>query len=837
MKVSYQWLKQYVDLPDSLTPEELALKLTMSTVEVEKVEKQGENLENIVVGKILKIEKHPNADKLKVCTVDDGLKKLQIVCGGANLKEGMLVAFAKVGAKVRWHGKGELAEVKETEIRGVKSFGMICASTEIGLGEMFPLSARGGSALGGKDEKEILDLSFTKAKAGSLIAEVLGLDDVIFEIDNKSMTHRPDLWGHYGLAREVAALYNKKLNDYPARKQKIKSVGIGPATSAGRLDLSVRVEDKKLCPRYMAVAIAGVKIGSSPDWMQKRLFAVGLRPINNIVDITNYILLDLGQPMHAFDKLKVKSKKSKEAEIIVRRAKDGEKFKTLDGQECKLTEEMLVIADEEKTVALAGVMGGENSEINDNTTTIIYESATFDATNIRKTALKLGLRTESSARFEKSLDPNNAELALRRAIELTLQMCPNARIASKIADEKNFHLNQGPIELSREFLNKKIGAIIEKKKVAEILEKLGFGVKEKKNDVFLITVPSWRATKDISIPEDLVEEVARIYGYGNIEPKLPVFPIIPPEKNELRLLERKIKNLLALEFGCTEVQNYSFVAPEVLKKMGEDLSKHLELANPLAKDRPLLRRHLIPNLLLNLEMNLHRYDKVKIFEIGKVFDKENAGQRVSEKSDELLPRQNTLLSIAYAGKGDEVPFYEASAVILGLLENLGAEPELEKAKHSHLVNNGRFAVISANKKKIGFVAEVNPLVQNNLGITERTAIVEIDMDVLLPLLSVFSPYKPLPLYPAVQRDIAFVVDKTVRHADIVGAIKKADSLIENVELFDVYEGKNLGDSKKSMAYHITYRSNDRTLTSEEADKAQDRVVKKIEKEFEAEIRR
>ncbi|MEK7189363.1 MAG: phenylalanine--tRNA ligase subunit beta, partial [Patescibacteria group bacterium] len=581
-----------------------------------------------------------NADKLKVCEVDVGQEKLSVVCGGSNVKEGMLVALAKIGAKVRWHGEGELVELKPIAIRGVDSQGMICASTEIGLGEMFPL----------KEEKEILDLSGRRLKIGASLAEALSLDDAILEIDNKSLSHRPDLWGHYGIAREIGALFKTKLKEY----------SVGKFKKGSGFDLRVKVIEPKLCPRYMAVGIDGVEVGESPAWLKQRLLAVGLRPINNIVDITNFVMLDLGQPMHAFDaaRFSCHSERSEESlssmkgkrsfglrpqddiVIIVRKAKDGEEFITLDGENCKLDSSMLVIADDKQAIALAGVIGGEASGVNENTKTIIFESANFDAASIRQTSIKLGLRTESSARFEKGLDPSLCELALRKAVELVLEICPGAKAVSSMIDEAHWHLNRGTIELSMEFLRNKLGVEIKQKEVAEILANLGFGVKAKKlvleryrGNVLLVAVPSWRAGKDIVLVEDLVEEIARIYGFVNIPSQLPIFSIAPPEENKLRNLERRAIETLIKELGYTEIYNYSFVSAEQVKNLGDDLSKYIELDNPLSKEKPFLRRHLLPNLLENIKNNLENYNELKTFEIGKVFSAEDTGVRAETNSD------------------------------------------------------------------------------------------------------------------------------------------------------------------------------------------------------------
>ena len=829
MLISFNWLKQYTGLPSSTTPEEIAEKLKLSTVEVEKVERQGKDLKSIVVGLVKKVVKHPDADKLKVCTVNDGAQDWQVVCGGSNVKEGMKVAFGRIGAKVRWHGEGELVVLAKAKIRGVESFGMICASTEIGLGDRFPL----------KEEKEILDLSeildIGNWKLGYELAKVLGMDDVIFEIDNKSLSNRPDLWGHYGMAREVAALFKKALIAYPIKKTKKQDTR---NKQIQNYKLQIDVEDKKLCPRYMAVAIDGIKIASSPDWLQKKLLAVGLRPINNIVDITNYIMLDLGQPMHAFDESKVlKSIKSVKSEITVRRAKDGEKFTTLDGIEYELKSENLVIANKEKAIALAGVIGGLESGIGNETTAIIYESANFDASSIRKTSTRLGLRTDSSARFEKSLDPNNCELAMRKAIELTLELCPGAKIASKIVDVKDFHLQQGPIELPLEFLHKKIGVEIDKKEAIKILANLGFEVKEKKG-VLLVKIPTWRATKDISIAEDLIEEVARVYGYGNIPASLPKFPIVPPSKNELLALERTIKEILALEFGFSEVYNYSFVSPQLLQRLGIDSAGLIELDNPVAEDRPFLGRSLWPGLLENAEMNLHRFDEVKMFEIGKVFNSEISGLRVSGNSDELLPGQPLYLGLVFAGKGVLTPFYELSNALAGVFERLGCAAEFKPATHElgKVIHRGRQAQILVSGEGIGAITEISPSFSERLGVDSRVAVAELDLDKLLSLVNDNIQYHKISQYPSVVRDIAFMVDKKIEHARIVFELKKIDRLIVGVELFDVYEGKNLPAGKKSLAYHITYRSDDRTLESAEVDAAHAKVGEVLKKKFEAEVR-
>ncbi len=821
MLVSFNWLKQYIKLTDAVTPEEVANKLTMSTVEVEGVEKFAESLEGVVVGKILSVEKHPDADKLKVCKVSVGNESLSVVCGGSNVAPNMYVALGKIGAKVRWHGEGELVELKPTKIRGVDSAGMICASTEIGLSEKFPL----------KDEREILDLKniASDKKIGKPLAEVLNLNDAVLDIDNKSMTHRPDLWGHYGLAREVAALYKKELSPYEV-----------PEIKSGKdLKIKVKVEDTSLCPRYMAVALSGIKIGSSPEWLQNYLQSVGLRPINNIVDITNYVMIDLGQPMHAFDGKLLAGDKNKELNIVVRRAKAGEEFTTLDESKHKLDASVLVIGNSRESVALAGIMGGLDSSVNDETETIVFESANFDPIIVRKAALKLGVRTDSSARFEKSLDPNLAEIALKKAVALTLELCPEAKVSSNIADEKSFGLNQGPIEMAWSFLFKKIGIEIDKKEVLNILTRLGFEAKDKK-DLLSVKVPTWRATKDVSIPEDIVEEVARIYGYGNIPTTMPLFPIEPPERNELRELEHRLRNILVFELGYTEVYNYSFVSAEQIKSLGGDVAKYIEMDNPLSKEKPYLRRTLVNNLLENVKKNIENFSTVRLFEVGQTFLLNEAGPRAKDSSDELLPRQDTwLTSIVAIRKGQNL-FSTAKGVVETVAHELKSEFTYRSPENPRpWQHQTRSASIYYNNVLVGTIYEIHPAVLARIGIDGRAAAVDFVLNRLVELgvASNEVKYQPVPVYPEVVRDLAFVVTKSVTHDQIKELIINSDPLIRRVELFDSYSGDKISADKKSLAFHITYGSKDCTLTTEEINATQEKVLKNLIVTFGAEIRK
>jgi len=825
MLISKQWLQDFVDIPTDITPEQLASDLTLHTVEIEGVRSAADLLDHVVVGVVKEIQKHPDADKLRVCSVDVGGATEEVVCGGINLKDGMKVAFGKIGARVQWHGEGDLVELKPAKIRGVESRGMICASDEIGLGELFPKS----------HEAEILDLSHIDAGAGTPVADALGSDDVLLDVDNKSMTHRPDLWGHYGIAREVAAMYDTTLKAY-----------VSPEIIPGSdITLKVDIEARDVCARYNGVVVDGIVMGPSPEWMQKRLVSVGVRPISVLVDITNYVMFELGQPMHAFDADKL-SVKDNALNIVVRRAKDGEELVTLDDQEYELTSDMLVIADRERADDLAGVMGGAHSQISNTTTRVLFEAANFDAITIRKTAAALGKRTDASTRFEKSLDPHMPPVALRRAVELTRKIFPDARVVSNVADVSYMEGASEPIGLSLAYVQKKIGVDIEKKEVVRILESLGFVIekdhkkifgKQSTEDMLHVHVPTWRATKDVNIEEDLVEEVARMYGYGNIPAVLPQFSISPAPVNPLRRLEHEIKEVLAYECGFTETRNYSFVAPEWVEKFGLDMSEYVELDNPVAKDRPFVRRYLTPNIVHNVEENLHRFEHVRLFEIGRTYIKEGEGERAQPEDDALLPKQDTVLGMVYAAKGDTKPFFEISGALQRTCERLRISYELKSGDTDvPFYHPARSAKIVVDGAEVGSVGELHPRVQKACGIPYHVGILELSIDALVSDKQVKDVYTPLSEYPSTSRDVALIVDRHVAHADLMGVTGKQSPLIVAVDLFDMYEGAHVPEGKKSLAYRIEYRSDKKTLEAEEVDVLHEKVLSVVKKKFDATVR-
>ncbi|MEA3463716.1 MAG: phenylalanine--tRNA ligase subunit beta [Patescibacteria group bacterium] len=832
MQLSLNWLKDFVNIPKSISPEELGLRLTIHTVEIDSVKKQDSKFNNIIVGRILEIKKHPNADRLQAVQVDVGKNiethdnaSLQVVCGAPNIKVGQMIPVALAGA-ILPNGMG----IKQAEVRGIKSCGMLCSENELGLGD---------------DSAGIMILE-KEAKAGQSLADYLKLKDVIFEVDNKSITHRPDLWSHYGMAREIAAFLNVKLRKYKHSNLQSASWRTKSADDIS-VKLDVKVDDFDLCPRYMAVAMDGIKIEPSPKWMRDRLVAVGMRPINNIVDITNYVMLELGQPLHAFDASLIsannfnKSKSNaRECKIIVRQAKKGEILETLDGEKRELDSGMLVIADSGKPIAIAGVMGGASGEISNETNSIIIESANFNFVSIRKTQQKLGLRTESSMRFEKALDPNLCELALARIIELVKKICPKAKVVGKLIDKKKFELDQGPIRLDLGWLDKRVGQKINEDKVIKILERLGFGVKKDTKCLggYLVSVPTWRATRDIAIPEDLVEEAARIYGYDNLIPAMPRINMGTPEVNQGRVLERKIKSILSGGAALTEVYNYSFVGREQLEKLNIDFSSHIMLSNPIAAHQTMLRQSLAPNLIENIKANQAKFQTINIFEIGSIY-LSNEGELEKGAGKGKLPYQEKKLGIILAADKKAGAFNRIKGIVEYLLLCLDFTAGFAPIEiMPNWADKNVSAEIKIEKEYIGLAANLDDKIAKRAGIKKQVAIAEISLKELfnLTVKQAIKKYQESAKFPPIVRDLAFVINEKILYNDIRDEIINFNELIKSVKLFDVYCGGKLGAGKKNLAFHITYLAPDKTLTANEADKIQQALIKHLAEKFEAKIR-
>lgn len=807
MYISLNWLKDYVKIPSKIRPEDIATELTNHTVEVEGLVNSAAQFNNVVVGKVLEVSKHPNADRLRLTVVDVKKKKLSIVCGAPNVAAGQLVAVAMVGA-VLPNG----LEIKESLIRGEKSEGMICAEDELGLG---------------KNHEGIMVLR-DSAKIGEAFAKYLKADDIILEIDNKSLSNRPDLLNHYGLARELAAIFNLPLKPYEKmldRKWKFLS------DKENKLEVKVAAPDA--CPRYMAVEVSHIEVKESPAWLKERLVAANQRPINNIVDLTNYVMFDCGQPMHAFDAAKIKK-------IVVRRADKDETIETLDEKERVLSPEDLVITDGRQAVAIAGVMGGRNSEISANTKGLVLESANFLAGSVRKTSQKLGLRTEASVRFEKALDPALTELALFRFLTLLKEICPKMEITSALIDIDNTDKKSLVVDLDLEWLNNKIGQEIPRAEVVAILERLGFIVESDEEKLLKITVPSWRATKDVSNKEDVAEEVLRLYGYNNIESKLPVFTMNLPEINEERKIERKIKDVLSLKNSLNEAYNYSFVGEDQLKKMNIEFFNYLKLANPLSGIQNLLRQSLTPGLASNIKANQFKSERFGFFEIGSVFFKTPGHLRKDNVEGSFLPYQEKRLGLAITGEEDN--FSSLKGIIDSLFKNIfQQEIEAEFAVIDGLpgwADASAIAKVLVLGQEVGVAGSLSQKTKENMNLKKDAALAEFNFNKLVDLI-LKQPslrFTEAPKYPAVMRDLAFVVPNKILYNDLRTEMLRFNPLIRSVELFDVYIGNKLEGGKKSLAFHLAYQSEDRTLTAGEVDKIQSELVAHLADKFEVKLR-
>lgn len=829
MLLSFNLLKKYVELPENLSPQEVAERLTMATVEVEKVVDKSKELAKVVVGKVEKIEDHPNADKLKIARVNIGNKNkpVKIVCGGTNLKEHMAVAVALPGAYVRWHGEGDLVKLEKAKIRGEESYGMICAANEIGLFNMFP-----------HKEMEILNLTGLGLEPGQPLAEALHLDDTVFDIDNKSLTNRPDLWSHYGVARELAAIYNSQLREVELADD-LKLV------KGKHGDLQVEIIAKDLCARYLGCVIENVKVEESPEWLKKALIASGYKPINNIVDITNYVMSELGQPMHAFDKAKLYDNQAEGVKIVVRQARKGEKIIALDEQEYELSDEDLVISTDKQAVALAGMMGGLATGITNKTSAIVLEAANFKAENIRRSSQRLDLRTDASIRFEKALDPVLAEIAMRRAIKLIQEIVPQAKVSELIVESGEWQVPGGEIEVSHDFIIKRIGKEISADEVKSILGRLGFGVTIKtgaaQGQVFVVQVPSWRATGDVSIAEDIVEEVARIYGYDNLEQKVELVEM-DIAKHQLEFAkEEEIKNYLAFSCGMSEVFNYPWAEEKLVNLLGLEKGA-IEIANPPTAELKYLQTSLIPNLIKNIESNLRFFDGFRIFELSRVYmDK---FKKLDKRMSDDLPLQPKFLAGAVVGAKQDKVFLTVKGIVEGLMDKLqiGSYSFTSSKPTLSFIDKERFLGLMLDKEEIGWLGEVDygqldfstgsglALKRKN----KKVALFEIDWDKLLVKLAelkIEKRYQPLPQFPAVERDIAVEVDWEVKWQAIQEELVKLDKLIHQIKFLSEYPL----ESKKSLAFRVVYQA-DRTLKDEEVNQVEQKVINRLKKKFGAKLR-
>ncbi|MFA4873329.1 MAG: phenylalanine--tRNA ligase subunit beta [Patescibacteria group bacterium] len=854
MKISLNWLREFVDLPKNIQPQELADMLSLHVVEVEGWEREEDRYADMAVGRVVEVRDHPNADRLKICLVDIGKlinpksqiqnpkqslnskfqipishTVVEIVCGGKNVKAGMLVAVALPGAMVKWHGEGELVELKEAEVRGVKSYGMICAGEEIGLEGLQAVQPKVG------DGPQILDISYTHAKLGSSLAQALGKNDVVFEISNVSLSNRPDLWSHYGMARELAVLYGCKLRLLPNPKQ----IQI---SNAQNTKLVVRVQDKRLCPRYIGTLVENVHIAETPASMVKRLEAVGQRSISPLVDISNYVMFEIGQPIHIFDESRIKNQESRIVEVVVRRARKGEKMKTLDGIEQALDEEMLVIADQKKPIAIAGVMGGEGSGVSVNTDSIIIESATFDPVSVRKTSARLGLKTDASQRFEKSLDPNLPALATARVLQL-IHDCSTNHSGLSVTAAVDVHAPipaPKPIPMSYEFIERRIGMKISRGSAKKILQGLGFSVKETAKNWNIIP-PAWRATRDVSIPEDIVEEIGRHLDYNSIPDALPSFPITPPPLSLHHTLERIIKHFL-VGVGFYEVAHKPFLDPRAWERFGLEKGAHVEVVNPVDPHARYLRQSLLPGLFDDIRLNKNKASTLAFFEWGRIFIPSEGEFAVKKNAKERLPHQPVTFSLALCDvAGIEEMLRRIEGLAAALLRAAGHDAKLtiaEGQQHTSFQKGTVFSV-AANGVPVGGGAVTSALLNADLGVTVKhnIAVMSIDIDTLAGVHQTVKKFIPLPEFPAIERDLAIVIADNITYEGVEKTIRGASSvLLESLELFDIFRGRGVPEGMKSLAFHLTFRSPARTLTGKEVDEEMQKIIGRLQKNHAARVR-
>ncbi len=791
MNLSMRWLKDYVDI-GNVSMRDFSEAMSMSGSKVEGWETEFEDVKNVVVGKILQVEPHPDSDHLVICQLDVGKDEpVQIVTGASNVHVGDLVPAALHKSQLP-NG----VKITKGKLRGVMSNGMMCSIAELNLTKGdFPYAAEDG-----------IFLLQEECKPGQDIASAIGCNDTCVEFE--ITPNRPDCLSVLGLAREVAATFDKPVN--------IPTPVVKGCGGDIKDYLSEEVQNTELCQRYVARVVKNVKIGSSPRWMRERLRASGVRPIDNIVDITNYVMLEYGQPMHAFDIEYVKDHK-----IIVRNARTGETIKTLDGVERNLSEDMLVIADSEKASAVAGVMGGEYSGINEGTHTVVFESACFKGSSVRVTAKKLGMRTESSGRFEKGLDPQNCLPAIMRACELVEQLGAG-EVVDGIIDIDNSNYQPTVLHLDADWTNRFLGTNIPEERMKEILTSLHFVLNGNE-----ITVPSFRG--DVEHKADIAEEIARIYGYNNI-------PVTTAKGNpqgkysEYQQFERTV-NQTMLAQGMYEIMTYSFVSPKQYDKIrlpkDDPKRNSVVILNPLGEDTSIMRTNAIPSMMDILAKNYNnRNSAVSLYEIGNEY---------LPVEDDLLPDEVPNLVLGMYGENKD--FFTLKGVVENLLEVLGiTDYDVEACQDNPTFHPGRCAVLSKDGEEFGIIGEIHPLVCANYGINVRTYVGKLNMRMLFALENDERSYVPMPKFPASTRDLALLCNDELPVLTMEKAIKNAvGKILEKIELFDVYKGSQIAQGKKSVAFNITLRAADRTLTDEEVNSAMSKILKAME-DLGAEIR-
>ena len=804
MKISLNWIRDYVNLPEDVSPQQLAEALTMSTVEVEQVGDLAKPLDQMVVARVRAVERHPASESLSIADVEYGNATIRIVCGATNVAVGMNVVLALEGAVIH-DAAGKEQTVRTAVIRGVESAGMLCSARECGLDDLFPAG-----------DKEILDLTDVSVEPGTPLAAAVGYDDFVLEIDNKSLTNRPDLWGHHGIAREISALYDRPLK---------KPLSFGPLPPAGGFE--VRIEAPDLCRRYTAMRIEGVSAAASPLWLRARLAKVGQRSINLLVDLSNYVMLAVGQPTHAFDARDIVGC------IEVRRARAGERLVLLDGTDLDLDSEMLVIANHKVPLGLAGIMGGERA-IREDTREIWLEAANFEPIPIRRTARRFGLRTESSTRFEKGIDLDRVVLAQ----QLFLALLAEAQPSSRCLQNADVIVAPSPalsVDVPITFLQRKLGVALPAEEMRRLLERLEFGCAVI-GDALHVDIPSWRATGDVSLPEDIVEEVARLYGYERLGFTPPVVRLEKSVIQPRRRTERRVREYLAFRAGMREVVSYPWVTAQALDAAGMSDVVTIGLANPPAADMR-LAPSLVPQLLSNVAANLRHQPQFRIFEMGRVFLPSGGSEDVGGK--ERLPDQPHHVAGAFVGNDPRTLFLEAK----GVIERLDRTVQVTRLSFSDAVDVGwgdpaAQLAISSDGMQIGVLAIASARARRKAGVRRaEVALFELNVDALTPLPSRDNSVEPIPTYPQVEFDISMIVANSVRWAEAFEIASRADDLVRAVTFVDDYVGSQVPVGHKSLTIRLHLGSDQGTLVREQIAETAAKVVSELSARLNAVIRK
>ncbi len=800
MRISLNWLKQYV--PVDIPATELADKLTMAGMEVEGVTERFQYLDSVVVGKIIEVTPHPNADKLQLCQVSIGEQIISVVCGAPNAKAGMTAPCALPGAVL----PNGLA-VKKNTIRGEASAGMLCSETELELG---------------LDTSGLMTLS-DKLEEGVCLNTALNLSDTVFEID--LTPNRPDCLSFIGIAREVATMV-----DQPISLPEIRL----PEASGRITDLtSVTINNADLCPRYTARLITDITVGPSPFWLQDRLISIGLKPINNIVDITNFVMMEQGQPLHAFD-----FDRLAENRIVVRTAHDKEVFTTLDGKERLLSDNTLMICDGEKPVAVGGVMGGMNSEIEKTTTQVLLESAYFNPISIRKTAKHLTLNTDATHRFERGVDPDGTITALNRAAQLIAEI-GNGHLIDGIIDEHPLPSTTNAISLSITRTNQHLGTSLNQNQISSYLQSVEFNVEIKDEDTLIVLAPSFRV--DVSRPEDLMEEVARLWGYNNIKTTFPKISGVTNLPNQSSQIKDQIKNVMT-GYGFSEAITYSFIGKNTCDRLNlaenDDRRQMLNILNPISEDQSVMRTSLVPGLLEAMHRNLsHQIKNLQFFELGKIFISNGQAQQPTETEMLAGLWTGTRSKTSWHSKSVACDFFDLKGILEDFFHYFKMDPIIFSkmdAELCHYTKAGHTAQISIKGQPLGLIGEITPDVLNNFNIKQPAFIFEINVNTFIANLPETKMFVPIPKFPFTDRDITLIVDNDVQAGDILEKVRFfKEKLMEDICILDIYSGNPIPSGKKSISLRIIYRSFTETLSDRQINLVHQQLTDRIIQKFNA----